>query len=196
MSQSTDITGAHCIETEPHGSHRIVGSFRGTCPGLSASEGPAHLDNCVIEGGIGTCAEGCPRFAAIAATRGTTPADAEQWIADQVAQLSENELLLVKTVLDEIRAGRPVEHFMPGTKVYVDSWGTAEFIVEGTAPWFDEHGVPHRKVEIKSAAGGLSGHVHPSELRRVPPYSPALACTCPLGPEDAHFPDCPMYVAR
>lgn len=23
---------------------------------------------------------------------------------------------------------------------------------------------------------------------------PAMSCTCPLGPEDAHFPDCPMYV--
>lgn len=97
--------------------------------------------------------------------------DLAQWIAALVAQLSENELVLVKTVLDEIRAGRPVEHFMPGTRVYVDTWGAAEFIVQGTAPWFDENGVAYRKVEVKSAGGGLSGHVNPSELRRVAPYS-------------------------
>lgn len=192
-----------CPDTAPHAKHRIVGTWREECPGvkatasakgLPADEGPAHLDGCMSEGGIGTCADGCPRFAAIAATRGESQAAVEQWIADQIAQLSENELVLVKTVLDEIRAGRPVEHFMPGTKVYADSWGTAEFIVQGTAPWYDENGVAHRKVEIKSAGGGLSGHVHPSELRRVPSYSPASACTCPLGPEHAHFPDCPWYM--
>jgi hypothetical protein len=39
-------------------------------PGLAADEGPAHLDGCVDEGGgFATCADGCPRFAAIAATR-------------------------------------------------------------------------------------------------------------------------------
>lgn len=31
--QSTDITGAVCLATEPHDPHRIVGSFRGHCPG-------------------------------------------------------------------------------------------------------------------------------------------------------------------
>lgn len=93
----------------------------------------------------------------------------DQWIADQIAQLSENELRLIQAVLEEILAGRPVEHFMPGTKVYADSWGTAEFIVQGTAPWYDENGVAYRKVEIKSATGGLSGHVYPCELRRARP---------------------------
>lgn len=36
--QSTDITGATCTNTGPHAPHRIVGSFRGSCPGIA---GPA-----------------------------------------------------------------------------------------------------------------------------------------------------------
>jgi hypothetical protein len=88
--------------------------------------------------------------------------NADQWIADQVAQLSENELVLVKTVLEEIRAGRPVEHFMPGTKVYADSWGSVEFIVQGTAPWYDENGPPARNREghrlpVAARAGDQGG---------------------------------------
>ena len=161
MNQPTDVTGATCSNTKPHGLHPVFGdTLVGSCPGIR------------------------PAVAA------------EQWIADQVSQLSENDLVLVKTVLDEISAGLPVEHFAPGTKVYVHSYGTAEFIVQGTAPWFDENGVAHRKVEVKSATGGLSGHIHPSELRRVPPSSPSSACTCPLGPEDAHFPECPWHLVK
>ncbi|RKR92698.1 hypothetical protein BDK92_7176 [Micromonospora pisi] len=247
--------------------------------GLPHGVGPACLDGCVTEGGITTCLDGCPRFAAVAAanrstvrpiavgdrvrgrdvTMGSTvegavtgilyprglgyyqdeptdrpvhsrryhitaddgrtrivecaerieppaapepdemsqgerdqrssdywqaatanlprvpafeppaPADGvsvDQWIAEQVAQLSENELLMVKGVLDDIAAGRPVEHFAVGTKVYVGSYGTTEFVVQGTAPWH-ENGVVSRKVEIRSTTGNLSGHVDPRELRRV-----------------------------
>lgn len=32
--QSTDITGARCWTTEPHDGHPIIGSFRGSCPGI------------------------------------------------------------------------------------------------------------------------------------------------------------------
>jgi hypothetical protein len=110
-----------------------------------------------IQGGIETCPDGCTR---------TMAEEAEQWIAEQVGQLSESELLMVKGVLDDIAAGRPVEHFETGAKVYADSWGTAEFIVQGTAAWH-ENGVVSRKVEIMSATGNITGHVNPSELRRV-----------------------------
>lgn len=110
-----------------------------------------------IQGGIETCPDGCTK---------TLADETEQWIAEQVGQLSEGELLMLKGVLDDIAAGRPVEHFEAGTKVYANTWGTTEFIVQGTAPWH-ENGVVSRKVEIRSASGNLTGHVAPSELRRV-----------------------------
>lgn len=116
-----------------------------------------------------TCNQRCQVTLPEIATR--EPATGEDWIAAQIAALSNNELLLVKAVLDEIRAGRPVEHFTPGTTVYVDPWGTTEFVVQGTAPYFHENGVVSRKVEVRSKSGGLSGHVDPHQLRRVPPRS-------------------------
>lgn len=79
MTQSTDIAGATCPKAEP--------------------QRQPERNKCVhgfwIQGGIETCPDGCTR---------TMDDETEQWIAAQVAQLSENELVLIKTVLDEIRA--------------------------------------------------------------------------------------------
>lgn len=35
-TQSPDVAGAQCLKVEPHEAHRIVGSFRGSCPGIKA----------------------------------------------------------------------------------------------------------------------------------------------------------------
>lgn len=90
-----------------------------------------------------------------------------QWIKEQVGQLSKSELLIVKGVLDDIAAGRPVERFEAGTKVYVGTNGMTVFVVQGTVPWH-ENGVVSRKVQVRSVSGHFSGHVDPRELRRVP----------------------------
>lgn len=39
--QSTDLTGARCFDTQPHASHRIIGSWRGSCQGIEAPQAPA-----------------------------------------------------------------------------------------------------------------------------------------------------------
>ncbi len=49
MNQSTDITGARCLETEPHEAHPIVGSFRGSCPGIKSAQEGATLLPYVVE---------------------------------------------------------------------------------------------------------------------------------------------------
>jgi len=60
-SQSTDITGASCPMTGPHDAHPIAGSFRGSCPGITAAR--SQLTACdhgyAVEGRIETCPHGC-----------------------------------------------------------------------------------------------------------------------------------------
>jgi hypothetical protein len=90
----------------------------------------------------------------------------KQLIKEQIAQLTTSELLMIKGVLDDIAAGRPVERFEAGTKVYVDGAGTTQFIVQGTVPWH-ENGVVSRKIQIRTGSGNLSGHVYPHQVRRV-----------------------------
>ena len=89
-----------------------------------------------------------------------------QRIIEQFAQLSDSERLLIKSMMDDLEAGRPVEYFAPGTKVYCDGWGTTVFIVQGVAPWHDD-GVVSHKVEIRSVPDTLGGHVYPHMLRRA-----------------------------
>jgi hypothetical protein len=109
----------------------------------------------------------------------------DQWITAQLAQLSEAELQMLKTVLDEIKAGRPVKHFPPGSTVYVRGWGTTKFVVQGTAPYYDSKGVATRKVEVKCPPGSISGHIEPSELHQC-----ATPGRCWADP------DCPVYSSR
>jgi hypothetical protein len=162
-----DVSGKHYVKPVKDAPDDICPDCGGDClhpaeHGFQRNqERRPERNKCVhgfwIQGGIETCPDGCTK---------TLADEAEQWIAEQVGQLSETELLMLKGVLDDIAAGRPVEHFEAGTRVYANTWGETEFIVQGTAAWH-ENGVVSRKVEIRSASGNLTGHVAPGELRRV-----------------------------
>jgi hypothetical protein len=105
----------------------------------------------------------------------TTNADPRRanWIEDQLGELSEGELRLVEAVLNEIKERRAdgttdtIEHFPHGTMVRLLGWADTEFVVQGTAPWRDQHDIWRRRVEIRSRDGAFSGHVDPSALSRV-----------------------------
>lgn len=82
--QSTDITGARCLNAEPHEGHRIVGSFRGSCPGITVPQCPnGHAGVPVTDGG--TCAE-CEQPIAPAETC-TDVSNVQASITDEVAEL-------------------------------------------------------------------------------------------------------------
>lgn len=90
MHDDVEFPQAVCSDTKPHEPHRIIGTWRSTCPGrttaeatgLPADEGPACIDGCVTEGGITTCADECPRFVAVAAAN--APAARSIEVGDRV----------------------------------------------------------------------------------------------------------------
>ena len=136
-SDNIEFPHAACHDSTPHPAHQIIGTWRSQCPGLEGDQ--TTSDGVAIN----------------------------EWIARQTAELNESELRVVMGVLNDIAAGRPVEHFAPGTEVYCESWGDIVFIVQGETPWYED-GVVSRKIAI-STTDDISGHVDPQKLRRVRP---------------------------
>lgn len=103
----------------------------------------------------------------------------DAWIHEQIGDLTEQELLLVHVVLEEIRerradgtAAEMIEHFPRGTVVHVAHWADAEFIVQGTALQRDERQTWRRLIEVRSPDGSFSGAVSPAELTRAEQQRP------------------------